>query len=140
MTGDIQLKPYTSWADFVQHVKHPESLVNFIAAYGTHPTVTSATTLADKRLAASLLVLGNQTTPGPDGILGHADDGVRTAPADRCDFLNGTGTWASGANGVTTTGLDAVDLWIGGLAEGKTPLGGVLGPPVHLVFDAQREE
>ena len=35
-TGDSQLKPYTSWADFAQHLKHPESLVNFIAAYGTH--------------------------------------------------------------------------------------------------------
>ena len=33
---DSQLKPYTSWADLVQHLKHPESLVNFIAAYGTH--------------------------------------------------------------------------------------------------------
>ncbi len=31
-----QLKPYTSWADFAQHLKHPESLINFIAAYGTH--------------------------------------------------------------------------------------------------------
>ena len=36
MTGDSQLKPYTSWADFVQHLKHAESVVNFIAAYGTH--------------------------------------------------------------------------------------------------------
>ena len=35
-TGDSQLKPYTSWADLVQHLKHPESLINFIAAYGTH--------------------------------------------------------------------------------------------------------
>ena len=25
-TGDSQLKPYTSWADLVQHLKHPESL------------------------------------------------------------------------------------------------------------------
>ena len=42
MTGDSQLKPYTSWADFVQHLKHPESLINFIAAYGTHPSITGA--------------------------------------------------------------------------------------------------
>ena len=32
MTGDSQLKPYTSWVDFVQHLRHPESLINFIAA------------------------------------------------------------------------------------------------------------
>ena len=36
MTGDSQLKPYISWADFAVHLKHPESLINFIAAYGTH--------------------------------------------------------------------------------------------------------
>src|SRR6185437_6057246 len=29
--SDPELKPYTSWADFVQHIKHPESLINFIA-------------------------------------------------------------------------------------------------------------
>ena len=45
-TNDGQLAPYTSWADFGQHLKHPESLVNFVAAYGTHPTITGATTLA----------------------------------------------------------------------------------------------
>ena len=36
-TGDSQLKPYTSWSDFVQFLKHPNLLINFIAAYGTHP-------------------------------------------------------------------------------------------------------
>ena len=35
-TGDTQLKPYTSWVDFASNLKHPESLINFIAAYGTH--------------------------------------------------------------------------------------------------------
>src|SRR5262249_35253903 len=57
-TGDDQLKPYTSWYDFMLHLKHPESLINFIAAYGTHPSITGATTLADKRAAAAAIVLG----------------------------------------------------------------------------------
>ena len=35
-TGDSRLAPYTSWVDFSHHLKHPELLVNFIAAYGTH--------------------------------------------------------------------------------------------------------
>ena len=35
-TGEVQLKPYTSWMDFGGQLKHIESLVNFIAAYGTH--------------------------------------------------------------------------------------------------------
>src|SRR5215831_17773292 len=49
--SDPELKPYTSWADFMQHLKHPESLINFIAAYGTHQSITSVTTTADKRAA-----------------------------------------------------------------------------------------
>jgi Ca2+-binding RTX toxin-like protein len=121
-TGDTQLRPYTSWFDFVQHLKHPESLVNFIAAYGTHPTITAATTLADKRAAATLLVFGGAGEP-----------------IDRVDFLHSTGAWASGADGVTTTGLDAVDFWIGGLAEEKMPFGGMLGSTFNFVFETQLE-
>ncbi|OXR31000.1 heme peroxidase [Pseudomonas jessenii] len=122
-TGDSNLKPYISWADLVQHLKHPESLINFIAAYGTHASITSATTLDGKRAAASLLVLG----------------GVGE-PADRLDFLNSTGAWASGPTGVTITGLDNIDLWIGGLAEEKMPFGGMLGSTFNFVFENQMEK
>ncbi len=130
-TGDSQLKPYTSWADLVQHLKHPESVINFIAAYGTHSSITSATTLADKRAAATLLVLG----------------GVGE-PTDRLDFLNSTGTWANNSalhplkdlDGVTTTGLGNIDLWIGGLAEEKMPFGGMLGSTFNFVFENQLEK
>ena len=38
-TNDGQLTPYTSWVDFGENIKHPESLVNFVAAYGQHPTI-----------------------------------------------------------------------------------------------------
>jgi Ca2+-binding RTX toxin-like protein len=122
-TGDTDMKAYTSWADFVQHLKHPESLINFIAAYGTHSTITSATNLADKRAAATLIVLGGAGEP-----------------ADRLDFLNSTGaTWGNFANGVTKTGLDDVDFWIGGLAEAKMPFGGMLGSSFNFVFENQLE-
>ena len=58
-TGDSMLKPYTSWADLVQHLKHPESLINFIAAYGTHASITEChDTRRDKRAAAWLSLLG----------------------------------------------------------------------------------
>ena len=33
-TNDGQLAPYTDWSDYGQHLKHPESLVNYVAAYG----------------------------------------------------------------------------------------------------------
>ncbi|MFC5696611.1 peroxidase family protein, partial [Pseudomonas sp. GCM10022186] len=127
MTGDEQLTPYISWVDFADHLKHVESLINFIAAYGTHASITGATTLAAKRLAAMELVLG--TDQNADGLVA----------ADRLDFLNSTGAWASGADGVTITGLDAVDFWIGGLAEEKMPFGGMLGSTFNFVFETQLE-
>jgi Ca2+-binding RTX toxin-like protein len=136
-TGDTQLKPYNSWVDLVQHLKHPESLINFIAAYGTHDTITGATTLEGKRAAALALVFGGAG-----------------APADRLDFLNSTGAFANvtlpGRDGiagtaddlrnVTITGVDAIDMWIGGLAEQKTPFGGMLGSTFNFVFENQLEK
>ena len=139
-TGDSWEKPYTSWADLVQHLKHPESLVNFIAAYGAHAAVTSETTLAGKRAAALLLVLGD----------GNDADGVTingVTYTDRLDFLNATGAWADSSaahpkdlDGVSVTGLGNIDLWIGGLAEQATPFGGLLGSTFNFVFENTLEK
>jgi len=121
-TGDSQLKPYTSWVDFAINAKNPLSVVNFIAAYGTHQSILDAGTAAEKRAAAELLVFGGAG-----------------APADRLDFLNSTGAWANLANGVTTSGVDAIDFWIGGLAEKQMPFGGLLGSTFNFVFETQLE-
>ena len=51
----------------------------------------------------------------------------------------GTGAWASDAGGVTTTGLDSVDLWVGGLAEITNLFGGLLGSTFNYVFQRQLE-
>ena len=62
-------------------------------------------------------------------------------PTDAEAFLNGTGTtWGSLPNGVTTTGLDNIDLWIGGLAEKILPFGGMLGSTFNFVFEVQLEK
>ena len=58
-THDAALAPYANWSEFGLNLKHKQSLDNFIAAYGTHPTITSATTVAAKRLAATALVAAN---------------------------------------------------------------------------------
>ena len=126
-TNDGQLAPYTSWADFGIHLKHPESLVNFIAAYGTHPTVRDS---------------------GPDGILGNGDDvttvaGKRAAAQvlvnatsqDSFDFLYSQGAWLNDADDNSTTGLDSVDVWVGGLAEITNLFGGLLGSTMNYVFE-----
>ncbi|NOT40385.1 MAG: heme peroxidase, partial [Alphaproteobacteria bacterium] len=137
-TGDSNLKPYTSWADFVQHIKNPESLVNFIAAYGTHSALVAldVNTLDEKRAVALALVLGGEA------IINAGTPEERTflaLDADRLDFLNSQGAYANGLNGVTTTGVDAIDFWIGGLAEEKMPFGGMLGSTFNFVFETQME-
>ena len=63
-TNDGQLAPYTNWIDFREHEKHPESLVNFVAAYGTHPAITAETTLAGRRTAADRIVNGTVLRTG----------------------------------------------------------------------------
>lgn len=116
--GDSQLAPYTSWSDFALNMQNPASLVNFIAAYGTHATVTAETTVEGKRDAAMALVFGGED-----------------APADRMDFLNATGAYANSELG----GLQNIDLWVGGLAEKKMPFGGMLGTTFAFVFELQME-
>ena len=113
LTQDAQLKPYESWTDFAANLKHEASVINFIASYGTHASITAADTVAEKRAAAELLVLGGAG-----------------APVDRLDFLNGPGD---------ETGVDAIDFWIGGLAEKQMPFGGLLGSTFAFVFETQLE-
>ena len=58
-SGDAQVRPYTSWYDFMLNLKNPMSVVNFIAAYGTHDSVLDADTTVEKRDAAMKLVFGD---------------------------------------------------------------------------------
>lgn len=118
-TNDTYLKPYTSWADYAQNLKNPLSVVNFIAAYGTHESILAATTVAEKRDAAWALVFGSEEETAAER-------------SSRLDFLNSTGTWEN-----QESGLDNVDFWIGGLAEALMPFGGMLGSTFTFVFEMQ---
>ncbi|WP_092919148.1 peroxidase family protein [Agrococcus baldri] len=60
------------------------------------------------------------------------------APADRLDFINGTGAWAD-VDGTTVTGLEDVEFWVGGLAERIDAFGGMLGSTFNFVFEQQLE-
>ena len=124
-SGLADLKPYENWADFAANIKNAASVVNFIAAYGTHSTITSALTLAGKRAAAEAIVFGGEGSP-----------------ADRLDFIYATGAYSPDGNGPnddTRGGLELVDLWIGGLAEASPEFGGMLGTTFNYVFEAQME-
>jgi Ca2+-binding RTX toxin-like protein len=123
-TQDDAMVPYTDWVDFGQNLKYAASLTNFVAAYGTHPSITAEATVAGKREAARLIAAPE--TP--------ADFLAR--PADSDDFMFGTGTWTS-PGAATITGVDDVDLWMGGLAERTNLFGGHLGNTFNYVFEYQ---
>jgi Ca2+-binding RTX toxin-like protein len=136
-TNDTQLKPYESWVDFAENLKNPASIINFVAAYGTHKSITDETTLLGKRVAATALVLGQEQQIADDPATLEVDEGRTFAvPADRVAFLNATGDYAGGSLG----GLNLVDFWIGGLAEKKMAFGGMLGSTFSFVFEMTMEK
>jgi beta-lactam-binding protein with PASTA domain len=105
-TADGKLAPYESWADFSFNMRHPESVVNYIAAYGkNHPSLNVQGRNA-KRAAAQALV-----DAGDPWLFESTID----------------------------TGLNDVDLWVGGLAEEQSPFGGLLGSTFNHVFEVQLE-
>jgi hypothetical protein len=118
---DALLKPYTSWVDFAGHLKNEASIINFIAAYGTHALITGQTTIEGKRDAALTLITGVSV-------------GGLAVQGDAVDFLNGTGAYSASLGG-----LNDVDLWIGGLAEEIMPFGGMLGSTFSFIFEMQME-
>jgi beta-lactam-binding protein with PASTA domain len=115
-TRNSALKPYANWFEFGQGLRHHESLVNFIAAYATVPSVRNATTVVAKRTAAQALVVNNtfmfQQTPAQAAALGCTDP---------------------------FCGLDNIDFWVGGLAERQAAFGGLLGSTFNYVFESQLE-
>jgi Ca2+-binding RTX toxin-like protein/outer membrane protein OmpA-like peptidoglycan-associated protein len=129
--GNESLRPYSSWMDFSFNIQHPASIVNLIAAYGLDPSIVNAASANAKRDAALKLWTGNSGLTGADKI---AFDNNRN------DFLFSTGPWARTANGLTTSGLERIDLWVGGLAEAKptaSTAGGLLGSTFDHIFSEQ---
>jgi Ca2+-binding RTX toxin-like protein len=120
-TQNSVLAPHANWIDFGFSIRNSASLVNFVAAYGTHPTITG--TMAQRRAAAQAILDLNPSV------------------ADAIDFLNSTGIYGPDpVTGRTTTGVDDIDLWVGGLAEKPAVFGGLLGPTFNYVFETQMED
>ncbi len=110
-TGLESLRPYNSWADFGAHLLNPESLVNFIAAYGMDGgAIEAARAAGDLELA-------------------------RTLAQDKID--NDAAFMGVGGD----LGFNYIDLWIGGLAEqkvlGDAVSPGMLGSTFDFVFAMQ---
>jgi Ca2+-binding RTX toxin-like protein len=129
--GNESLRPYSSWMDYSFNIQHPASIVNLIAAYGLDPSIVGATTVNAKRDAAYKLWTGNSGLSGAE----------KTAfDNNRSDFLFSTGAWANDLDGSSNTGLEQIDLWVGGLAEAKPAAavaGGMLGSTFEYIFNEQ---
>lgn len=153
-TGDLRLNPYIHWVDYADNMRHAASLVNFIAAYGTHSNVAGPdgiagnndagepNTYAARRAAACGIVSVLNATFCEDTGFVAAGEPVMV-PADAMDFLYSRGAWANTmhADGSFTnnTGVDDIDFWNGGLAEERQPFGGYLGSTHNFVFENQLE-
>ena len=143
-SNNSAVAPYESWVDFGFSIKHAESLVNFVAAYGQHESITSAQTVAAKRAAAEALVTPPTVTAEiPEGatpeqiaqLQAEAAAENAAVAAAASDFMNATGEWAD-----KETGINLIDLWVGGLAEKQIVFGGLLGPTFNYVFEKQLED
>ncbi|MEI6362747.1 MAG: peroxidase family protein [Actinomycetes bacterium] len=146
MTGNAALFPYDNWNRFADpaNLRHQASYVNFLAAYGRWPAILAATTVAGKRQAAN-------------DLLASAADANAADHGDAVAFLSGTDATASGghdwrrsydSNGVpntvgglldSPTGIDDIDLWVGGLAEARGAAAGMLGSTFAYIFRTQIE-
>ena len=58
-----QFKPYESWYDFARNIKNPASIVNFIAAYGTHATIIADDDSRRQARRGDALVFGGVGAP-----------------------------------------------------------------------------
>ena len=114
------LAPYSSWTDFGFALRNRDSLVNFVAAYGKHPSITGT---RDERRAAVKRLIVNDPIADP------------ATPADADAFMTSQGGWTN-----ATTGLNDVDLWVGGLAEKPFVFGGLLGSTFNYIFESQMED
>ena len=105
--GAIGLSKYTGWSDFGNHMVHPESLANFIAAYSFDGDVAKAQAIVGLE--------GGSIVEGSVEAMGYTLEYA-------INFLNGA-----------DTGFEHIDTWIGGLAEVHV-MGGLLGETFNLVF------
>src|SRR6185295_16487116 len=139
-THDTALKPYENWDEFRQFLKHDASIINFLAAYGTHASIVGATSLADKRAAALALVTMGVDPASQTGDAAHQDayNFMHSLGAYANDLNNPLAVHAQWSTG-SITGLDNVDLWIGGLAEKQNLFGGLLGSTFNFIFETQLE-
>ena len=138
------LAPYTSWQDYGDHLRHPGTLVNMIAAYARD--VGDVWGIEDARAdylagTGTLDAIRDRGTGGRRRIRGRFESRSRRrgrVHARDPDYNPGTGQWEFNGG---DQGFWDVDLWIGGLAE-RPLFDGPLGTTFsYVLLDfAQRQQ
>ncbi|MBR0551004.1 peroxidase family protein [Stakelama marina] len=140
------IAPYTSWADFGNHLATPESLVNFIASYGRDDDTWHLASLRQSYLEGT----ADANDPTADGTVTLADlranaQRIVDAYADASDsmhaaavkFMIGEPVYHPETHSVDSVGADLgfwdIDLWIGGLAE-RPLFDGPLGTTFSMIM------
>jgi Ca2+-binding RTX toxin-like protein len=142
---EANLRPYTSWRDFGDHLLNPDSLKGFIMAYARDALLSGYQ-------GNSLSYWNNlqaSTAPGDAAAYAAALSAAADAAMANPSFMGiaYTGTVADALNpaspaNIPTTGnrdFEAISLWLGGLAEAKTP-GGMLGPTHDFIYAYQMQQ
>ena len=163
-TSEAQLKAYANWTDFGSQLKHPASLINFVAAYGIHKSISDQVTdtITDPVTGVITSKLRDRTAQerrDAATVLVHAgtigDPLFDPANRDAFDFMHSAGIYGNNTNDAraihnaagapapwstgSVTGVDNIDMWIGGLAEKINLFGGKLGSTFEYVFRTQME-
>jgi Ca2+-binding RTX toxin-like protein len=156
------LAPYTSWQDYGDHLRHPGTLVNMIAAYArdggafdwginearaAYLAGAPGATLDDIRERAQRVVDAARSDYATNPEIVDPDGGAYTLAEHEAAvlFTQGTPAYNPGTGQWDFTGGDQgfwdVDLWIGGLAE-RPLFDGPLGTTFsYILLDfAQRQQ
>lgn len=123
--GNASFKPYESWTEFRDNLLHPETLINFVMAY-SRDAVLEQFGDPDKELADW------------NALQRSTDEAEYKAYAEA---LRAAAELAiqDGAFMTYDQGYNAIDFWLGGLAEKKVP-GGMLGSTFDFIFAMQMIE
>lgn len=138
-TNGSGIAPYHSWEDFGAHLRTPESLVNFIAAYGRDEDGTFGLQAARDAYQAGTGELW-QIREAAQAILDAAADASDPMHDAALMFMRGSGepTYTPGegwtlSGGEGDQGFWDIDLWVGGLAE-QAMFDGPLGTTFSFIL------
>ncbi len=141
---EANLRPYISWRDFGDHLLHPESLKGFMMAYARDALLSGY----QGQPLSYWNGLQVSSAPGDAAAyaaaLSAAADGAMLNPAFMGQSYSGTATQALDPNATVNArsgnqDFEKISLWLGGLAEAKTP-GGMLGPTHDFIYAYQMQQ